>query len=38
MRVLVVGAGISGLTTALSLHAVGIEARVIDSVGELRPL
>ncbi|WP_024804057.1 flavin-dependent oxidoreductase [Nocardia sp. BMG51109] len=38
MRVLIIGAGIGGLTTALSLHAVGIEALVVDSVSELRPL
>lgn len=40
MRVLIVGAGISGLTTALSLHAarIGTEVRVIDAVPELRPL
>jgi 2-polyprenyl-6-methoxyphenol hydroxylase-like FAD-dependent oxidoreductase len=39
MRALIVGAGIGGLTTALSLHAAGLEATVfeasprIDSVG-----
>ncbi|MGV9679660.1 flavin-dependent oxidoreductase [Nocardia sp. NPDC003482] len=38
MRVLIVGAGIAGLTTALSLHAVGIEATVVDGVTALRPL
>ncbi|WP_280234097.1 flavin-dependent oxidoreductase [Nocardia cyriacigeorgica] len=38
MKVLVVGAGIAGLTTALSLHAVGIDVRVIDGVRALRPL
>ena len=31
MRVLIVGAGIAGLTTALALHAVGIEAQIVDS-------
>jgi len=31
MRVVVAGAGIGGLTTALSLHAAGIDALVIDS-------
>src|SRR3712207_1443522 len=31
MRVLVVGAGIGGLTTALSLHAAGIEATVFEA-------
>ncbi|MFF0310279.1 flavin-dependent oxidoreductase [Streptosporangium sp. NPDC004379] len=38
MRVLVVGGGIGGLTTALSLHAAGIECVVAESVRELRPL
>ncbi|MDL4774736.1 MULTISPECIES: flavin-dependent oxidoreductase [Thermomonosporaceae] len=38
MRVLIVGAGIGGLTTALSLHAAGIDAEVIESARELRPL
>ncbi|MDL4819614.1 flavin-dependent oxidoreductase [Actinomadura opuntiae] len=38
MRVLIVGAGIGGLTTALSLHEAGIEALVVDGVRRLRPL
>ncbi len=38
MRVIVAGAGIGGLTTALSLHAAGIDATVIDSAASLRPL
>ncbi|HEY5396878.1 MAG TPA: flavin-dependent oxidoreductase [Trebonia sp.] len=38
MRVLIAGAGIAGLTTALSLHAVGIEAQLVDSATTLRPL
>ncbi len=38
MRVVVAGAGIGGLTTALSLHAAGIGALVIDSAVSLRPL
>jgi 2-polyprenyl-6-methoxyphenol hydroxylase-like FAD-dependent oxidoreductase len=36
--VLIAGAGIAGLTTALSLHAAGIEAELVDSAPELRPL
>ncbi|MFG2496927.1 flavin-dependent oxidoreductase [Streptomyces sp. NPDC048441] len=36
--VLVAGAGIGGLTTALSLHAAGIGVRVVDAVDELRPV
>ncbi|MFB4309012.1 flavin-dependent oxidoreductase [Actinomadura sp. GTD37] len=38
MRVLIVGAGIGGLTAALSLHAAGVEALVVDSSVRLRPL
>jgi 2-polyprenyl-6-methoxyphenol hydroxylase-like FAD-dependent oxidoreductase len=38
MKVLVVGAGISGLTTALSLHAAGIDVLVVDAVRALLPL
>jgi 5-methylphenazine-1-carboxylate 1-monooxygenase len=37
-RVLVVGAGVAGLTTALSLHAAGIDVVVVDAVRTLRPL
>lgn len=36
--VLIVGAGIGGLATALALHAVGISCRIHESVRELRPL
>src|SRR5690348_6970027 len=38
VKVIVVGAGIGGLSAALSLHAAGIEAIVIDSAAALRPL
>jgi 5-methylphenazine-1-carboxylate 1-monooxygenase len=38
MHVLVVGGGIGGLATALSLHAVGIECTVFEQVRELREL
>jgi len=38
MRVIIAGAGIAGLTTALSLHAAGLEALVLDPARELRPL
>lgn len=38
MKAIVVGAGIGGLTTALSLHAAGIEVSVFDTVSELKPL
>ena len=36
MKVMVIGAGIGGLTTVLSLHAAGIEAQVYESVAETR--
>jgi 2-polyprenyl-6-methoxyphenol hydroxylase-like FAD-dependent oxidoreductase len=36
--VLIVGAGIGGLTAALSVHAAGIGATVIESVRDVRPL
>lgn len=38
MRVLVVGGGIGGLTAALSLHAAGIEAIVVESARQIRAL
>ncbi|GAA3444853.1 flavin-dependent oxidoreductase [Planomonospora venezuelensis] len=38
MHVLVIGGGIGGLTTALSLHAAGIGCTVAESAAELRPL
>jgi 2-polyprenyl-6-methoxyphenol hydroxylase-like FAD-dependent oxidoreductase len=36
--VLIAGAGIGGLTAALTLHARGIGATVIDGAGELKPV
>jgi 2-polyprenyl-6-methoxyphenol hydroxylase-like FAD-dependent oxidoreductase len=36
--VLIAGAGIGGLTAALSLHQAGLRAIVVDSVTELRPI
>lgn len=38
MRVVLIGAGIGGLTAALSLHAVGHEAVVVEATQDLRPL
>jgi 2-polyprenyl-6-methoxyphenol hydroxylase-like FAD-dependent oxidoreductase len=38
VHVLIAGAGIAGLTTALSLHAAGIEAELVDSATTLKPL
>ena len=38
MKVLIVGAGIGGLTAALSLHKVGIEVKVFEAVSDIGPL
>ncbi|TYK45924.1 flavin-dependent oxidoreductase [Actinomadura decatromicini] len=38
MRVVIVGAGIGGLTAALSLHEAGVETLVVESSARLRPL
>lgn len=38
MTVLIAGAGIGGLTLALSLHQIGIRAQVFESVAEIQPL
>lgn len=38
MKALVIGAGIGGLTTALALHARGIEVTVFESVRTIRAL
>lgn len=38
MKVAIVGAGITGLTTALSLHAAGIECVVFEAVNSPAPL
>src|SRR6202795_30226 len=38
MHVLIVGGGIGGLATALSLHAVGIGCSVFEQASELREL
>src|SRR3954469_21754268 len=38
MHVLIVGGGIGGLATALSLHAVGVTATVFEQVREPREL
>src|SRR5258708_18167641 len=36
MTVLIAGGGIGGLTLALSLHQIGVPARVFESVSELK--
>src|ERR1700689_1570919 len=38
MTVLIAGGGSGGLTLALSLHQIGVAARVFESVTELKPL
>ena len=37
-EVVIIGAGIGGLTLALALHRVGIRCRIYESVTELKPL
>src|SRR4029079_7788728 len=38
MKVVVAGAGIGGLSLALSLHAAGIDCVIHEAVTELKPL
>ena len=38
MRILIIGAGIGGLTTALSLHAAGLQPQVLEAVARPAPL
>ena len=38
MTVLIIGGGIGGLTTALSLHQIGVPCRVFESVPKVQPL
>ena len=38
MTILIIGGGIAGLTTALSLHQIGVACRVFESVDAIAPL
>ena len=38
MTILVVGGGIGGLTLGLSLHQIGVEVKIFESVPEVKPL
>ena len=38
MRVLIVGAGIGGLTAALCLQAAGVAVELFEAAPEIRPL
>jgi 2-polyprenyl-6-methoxyphenol hydroxylase-like FAD-dependent oxidoreductase len=38
MRIVIAGAGIGGLTTALALHRAGIEAEIYEQASEVREL
>jgi 2-polyprenyl-6-methoxyphenol hydroxylase-like FAD-dependent oxidoreductase len=38
LTVLIIGGGIAGLTTALSLHQIGVDCRVFESVDAIEPL
>jgi 5-methylphenazine-1-carboxylate 1-monooxygenase len=38
MKVMVIGAGIGGLSAALSLHAAGIDTQIYESVADIRAL
>lgn len=38
MRILIVGGGIGGLTTALALHQAGFDVEVAEATSQLRPL
>lgn len=37
MKIIIIGGGIGGLTTALCLHKAGFEVKVFESVKEVKP-
>ena len=37
MQVIIVGGGIAGLSAALSLHQIGVDCRIYESVARLEP-
>ncbi|HMJ42308.1 MAG TPA: flavin-dependent oxidoreductase, partial [Pseudolabrys sp.] len=37
-EIIIVGAGIGGLTLGLALHAAGIPCRIFESAAEIRPI
>ena len=38
MKVIIIGGGIGGLTTAICLHKLGLDVKVFESVKEVKPL
>jgi hypothetical protein len=38
MKIMIIGAGIAGLTTALALKKHGIEARIFEAAPQIRPI
>ena len=38
MRIIIAGAGVGGLTAALSLHRLGHEVVILEAAAKIRPL